>query len=464
MRSSTKQKLIVNISYGFVANMISMVLGALSVLIIPKYIGVSDFGYYQLYLFYIGYVTITALGLPDGNYLRIGGQKFSELDCQNQSAQFWLMCVCQTVFYLLLAIVFFLVKDKDKRWVLLAVCSGAVIVQARYYLYLTLQATERVKEYAVIVITERLISVAISIAWVLIGYRGYKMIIVQDILGRGISLGLAVVYCRGYVFVKPQWTRAVLDEAYGNVRIGIMVLFAALSGSMIVGIVRAGIENHWGIEVFSKVSLVISISNMATRCINAISIVMFPTLRKQKKENLSDIYLKMNTWLMTVIFIGLIFYMPIATLICMWLPQYADSIKYAVILLPVCTYECKNAMLVTTYLKTLRKEKVLLISNVVAIVFSFCGMEITVYAMDNLELAVAVILGALILRCVIGEFSIGKELKLVLMNVAFEEMCMVAIFIVCNWWLGTTGVTIYAALVGIYIWRKRKILFNLIKK
>ena len=114
--------------------------------------------------------------------------------------------------------------------------------------------------------------------------------------------------------------------------------------------------------------------------------------------------------------------MPIATLICMWLPQYADSIKYAVILLPVCTYECKNAMLVTTYLKTLRKEKVLLISNVVAIVFSFCGMEITVYAMDNLELAVAVILGALILRCVIGEFSIGKELKLVLMNVAFEEM------------------------------------------
>ena len=83
MESNAKQNLIKNVSYGFVANMISMVLGALSVLIIPKYIGVSDFGYYQLYLFYTGYVTITALGHPDGNYLKIGGQKFSDLDYQS---------------------------------------------------------------------------------------------------------------------------------------------------------------------------------------------------------------------------------------------------------------------------------------------------------------------------------------------------------------------------------------------
>ena len=47
MESNAKQNLIKNVSYGFVANMISMVLGALSVLIIPKYIGVSDFGYYS---------------------------------------------------------------------------------------------------------------------------------------------------------------------------------------------------------------------------------------------------------------------------------------------------------------------------------------------------------------------------------------------------------------------------------
>lgn len=462
MESNAKQNLIKNVSYGFVANMISMVLGALSVLIIPKYIGVSDFGYYQLYLFYTGYVTITALGHPDGNYLKIGGQKFSDLDYQSQNAQFWLMCACQIVLYFILGAVASTVKDLDKRWVLFAVCAGAVIVLARYYLYLTLQATERVKEYAIIVITERLISVAISIAWVLAGYRGYRMIVIQDILGRGISLALAIVYCRNYVFLKPQWTRSVLKEVYSNIKIGVMVLFAALSSSIIVGIIRAGIENHWGIEVFSKVSLVISISNMATRCINAVSIVMFPALRRQRKENLSEIYTRLNTGLMAVIFFGLVFYVPAAKLICVWLPKYADSIKYAAILLPVYAYECKNAMLVTTYLKTLRKEKVLLMSNFVAIAVSLVGTWITVYVMDNLEAAVVVILGTLILRCVIGELSIGKELNIALIGAALEEMGMVAAFIICNWWLGIAGFAIYAVFAGIYIWRKKKTLLNLI--
>lgn len=461
MESNSKRNLIKNISYGFVANMVSMILGALSVLIIPKYIGVSDFGYYQLYLFYIGYVTITALGLPDGNYLKIGGQKYSELDYQKQNAQFWLMCFSQAILYLIFGVAASTIKDLNKRWVLLAVCVGAIIVLARYYLYLTLQATERVKEYAVIVITERLISVAISIVWVLAGYRGYKMIVIQDILGRGISLVLAIIYCKEYVFSPPRMGKDVLVEAYSNVRIGAMVLFAALSSSMIVGIVRMGIENRWGIETFSKVSLVISISNMATRCINAVSIVMFPTLRRQKRENLSNIYISLNTGLMTIIFVGLIFYMPAAKLICMWLPKYADSIKYAAILLPVCAYECKNSMLVTTYLKTLRKEKVLLISNLIAIGISFFGMRITVYALDNLQLAVGVILVALIIRCVIGELSIGKEMNLTLISVAIEEVCIVLAFVICNWWLGKVGFVIYAILVSMYVLKKRKILLSL---
>ena len=138
---------------------------------------------------------------------------------------------------------------------------------------------------------------------------------------------------------------------------------------------------------------------------------------------------------------------------CVWLPKYADSIKYAAILLPVCAYECKNAMLVTTYLKTLRKEKVLLMSNFVAIAVSLVGTWITVYVMDNLEAAVVVILGTLILRCVIGELSIGKELNIALIGAAL---------IICNWWLGIAGFAIYAVFAGIYIWRKKKTLLNLI--
>ena len=104
----------------------------------------------------------------------------------------------------------------------------------------------------------------------------------------------------------------------------------------------------------------------------------------------------------------------------------------------------------------------LLMSNLAAILVSFVGTSITVYGIGNLEAAVVVILIALVLRCVVGEFSIGKELNLTFARSAFEEICMMTIFVICNWCLGLSGFVIYAVFTGIYILIKKKVLLNLI--
>ena len=456
-----KRKLLKNISYGFVANVVSMAVGALSVLIIPKFIGVEAFGYYQLYLFYVGYVTITALGLPDGNYLKIGGRNFSDLDYPSQSNQFWLLVISQVFAYILLAIGTTQVSDGDKRWILLVTCVCALVINARYYLYLTLQATERVKEYAVIVITERIISVICSILLVMAGYSDYKALVVLDVIGRAISLVIAFWYCRDYVFLKPNITWETIRNATDTIKAGAMVLFSSLSGTMIVGVSRFGIENHWGIETFSKVSLTISLSNMASRCINAVGIAMFPALRNTKKDELPRIYRKLNDLLMTMVFLGLAFYQPFAELLKLWLPNYADSIKYAAILLPVCAYECKNVMIVSTYLKALRQERILLFSNMAALVFSGLGTILTVYGMQNLEFAIVTILIALILRCAIGEVCIGSLLHIRIAKDMILEIVMVFAFVFSNWYLKGIGFWVYAVFAAAYLYAKRGIIGQL---
>ena len=362
-----KKRLFQEMSYSLVSNIISMVVGMLSVLIIPKFIGVDQFGYYQLYLFYIGYVTITALGLADGNYLRIGGKEYDKLNKLEQSSQFWLLMISQSILYLLGIILISTIFTGEERFVYLMVCIGAIIVHARYYIYLSLQATERIKEYAIIIITERLMSVLVSIIIVLCGYKGYRLLVALDVIGRGASLVIAVGYCRDYIFIRPKLDHSNVSLALSNMKAGAMVLFSTLSSTIIVGISRFAVQQAWGIETFSKISLTVSISNMATRCINAVGIVMFPTLRKLEKERLPDIYQKINTLLMSVVFALFIFYQPAVFILGKWLPNYADSLKYAAILLPVCAYECKNVLLVSTYLKTLFKERMLLISNLIAI-------------------------------------------------------------------------------------------------
>ena len=323
------------------------------------------------------------------------------------------------------------------------------------FLYLTLQATERIKEYAIIIITESLISVLISTILVLCGYKGYKYLVLLDVIGRGISLLIAIYYCKDYVFLRPHIEKEHIKKAILNIRAGAMVLFATLSSSIIVGISRFAVQQSWGIEAFSKISLTVSISNMATRCINAVGIVMFPALRKLEKEKLPEIYKNINTLLLNLIFAAFIFYKPAVYVLGIWLPKYSDSLKYAAILLPVCAYECKNVMLISTYLKTLFKEKMLLLSNVIAIAMSLIGTIISVYLFNSMEAVMISLLVSLMVRCVISELYIGRILAFRTIGNVISESIMVLSFIICNWYMGLLGFVLYLLIDCVYLYMNR---------
>ena len=80
-----------NISYTFMSNVIHLLISTVTVLIIPKFVGVETYGYYQLYLFYISYAGVAYFGWCEGIYLREGGKYYSELDKGQYSAQFRLL-------------------------------------------------------------------------------------------------------------------------------------------------------------------------------------------------------------------------------------------------------------------------------------------------------------------------------------------------------------------------------------
>lgn len=300
------------------------------------------------------------------------------------------------------------------------------------------------KAYAECIITERLFSVFGGLIALLLGYRGYLLLIILDVIGRFLSLFVVLKTSRAIVFQVPRFKRSELTETRGFMISGSMVLFATLASSIVIGIVRYAIEEYWDITAFSKVSLTISISNMATRCINAIGLVMFPTLRRISKERLPQIYRLMNCGLMILIFGMLIFYQPMAHLLEVWLPEYADSVKYAAILLPVCAYECKNVMLISTYLKTIFADKVLLLINLLSILTSLGFTVLTVYVLNSIELAVLSMLISLMLRCVLGELYLGRRLDMRVWKHVWQEGILAAFFILCNWYLGSVGMVLYA--------------------
>lgn len=462
MAKSKLKEFFKNTSYSFIANVTSIILGIISILIFPKFIGVEDFGYYQLYIFYGSYVLLTALGLQDGNNLKIGGARLEELDRETQSSQFWLLGGIQTILYMLLLICAFLfVQDTDKRVVLVLTCVCAIIINPRYYLQQLLQATNYINKYSMVVITERFFSIFISLVAILFGYRSYVLLIILDITGRFLSLCLGAWFCRKIVFTRPHISTKLIREVKENVSIGSMVLFATLSSTIIIGIIRYGIENYWDIITFSKVSLTISISYMILRAINSVAVVMFPTLRRIDAQRLPELYSMLNIGLMAIIFFFLIFYYPAAKLLILWLPKYSDSVRYAAILLPMSIYECKNSMIISTYLKTIRKERILLFVNLVSISLSLLFIPVTIYWLGSIELAVVSILVVLVLRCIISEYWLSREIRMPVFSNIIFEFALSLIFIISNWYFGWMGTIIYMLSYLVYIILKKKELYKL---
>ena len=55
--------------YSFGANIVSLLVSLLTVSVLPKYMTLADYGIYQLFLFYFGYVGFLHLGVLGGGII-----------------------------------------------------------------------------------------------------------------------------------------------------------------------------------------------------------------------------------------------------------------------------------------------------------------------------------------------------------------------------------------------------------
>ena len=445
-----------NLTYTFASNILSLLISVAIAFVIPKLISVEQYGYYQLYTFYIGYVGVSYLGLCDGFYLRIGGKYYDDLDKSLYCTQFRLLGMFEIIVY---AFIFcgslLFVVDANKQYVITFVCIAAVGICLRWFIIFILQATARIKEYAILTIIERLLYVLVAVPMVLAGYRGFEMLVVVDVAAKYISLLLGVWFCRDMIHAKSLPIKSVLPEVRENISVGFKFMLASLSDMLIIGVVRFGVQSYWDIATFSKVSVTLTVSNLVMTAINAIAVVMYPTLRRTSEERLPSLYSIMRIVLVGFAFGALILYYPIQRILTAWLPQYAESLRYAAILFPICMYQSKMSLLVNTYYKTLRLENLLMKCNMAALALSVVCTVISILVLNSVTAAILSILLVLIFRCILSELLLAKHIAIDVKKDIVIELIMTAAFIICNWFFGLAGMLAYAACYLVYLLLKR---------
>lgn len=454
-----RSQLLRNISYAFTAQGVYFLQSVLISLLVPKVLGVQEFGFWQLFIFYIQYGGFLHFGLEDGIYLQTGGRQYHELDYQALGYQLRVM-VIWLIF--ILSALFFGLGSKagpDRHFVLLFSCLYVIVFNIfNFYSYIS-QAVGYIKEYSG---ARSLVSSAFIIFLIVLlslrtsDFRPY-------VIGYVIADTCGVIYF--LVRYKEITLQAFnihshhLQELIGNIKIGFVLLVSSIMSMLILGYGRFMVDRVWGIETFSVVSYAFVFVNFFLMFINQVGLVLFPDLRRRDETNLNNFYAKSRRFMSLLTPAILLFYIPFYLLLKYWLPSYMESAQYMVFLLPMCMFESRVQMINMTMLKVLKKISSMLVCNLTAMLAGVIMVSISIFVIDDLRAVVVSMFIAIALRYYLTEYFVCRHTGIRYDTVSALVDALIPItFIVLNITMGIGMANIiFALLLAAYLtWSYRR--------
>ncbi|MDR1358875.1 MAG: hypothetical protein LBJ48_05935 [Coriobacteriales bacterium] len=441
-----------------IANSFSAVTSAALILLLPKLVSEYQFGLWQLYVFYTSFIGFFHLGLQDGMILRYAGQDYDALDRPLMKSQLLFLNMLQLVGLVALSLIVWLtVSEPGKTLVLIGFMAQMVIFLPYSHLQYLLQATCRFKEFSWSLLLEKAVFLVLVVLALLLGARDFALFLLADLCAKLVALAYACATCREVLLARTVPFPEMLREGFRNISVGLILLGANLAGILVVGVVRFCIEMEWGVVVFGQVGLAFNVCSFVLLLFSSVAQFLFPMLRHLESDRVSSIYVLLNIPLTLLLLSTLLLYQPLYAVMCWWLPNYAEPLRYLMFLLPLIVFQGKSSVLINTYLKVLRKERVMLAANIGGVIFAILVATFSVFVFHELMWAVisaSVAAGAL---TVFAELLIARRAESVsqpaLLAPVVVEIILTVAFIVTNIILdGLVAFIAYAALCLLAAW------------
>lgn len=447
------------IGYSVTANGLSIIVSVVSTLLIPRFFleDVGAYGLFQIYMFYVPYVVIFQFGWCEGLYLRDGGKSYQEIDRNLYSAHIRLLLSFEVILGVIIWALSLLVGlDGATRAIVIALIVDVVVCCWRQLFLNVLQATNRFRDFFLVTLYSRAFYVVWVGAVLLWAPRNFMWFVVGDVASRILSTLHCTYVCRELVSARPTRLADAIRDALQNVRAGGMLLAALLLGTLVVGIVRFGVQLGWDAATYGRVSLVLNLTNVLLALVSAVAMVLYPLLRRVSDENIVGYYRALRYLAVMPIAFLLLFSEPAVVLLQKWLPTFSGMLSYAVLLLPYCLYASKVTLVFLTVLKVVRGERQILAMHLlgaaVAVLFTVIGVAVW----HNVLLTLLGIVASAVMMAFYGEFQLARRLDRPVLREALNELGVMAVFVLGVWWIGgPLGTAIYG-LAFVYLgWSRR---------
>ena len=132
--------------------------------ILPKFISVEQFGYWQYFLLWTSYVGVMHFGYGDGIYLKLGGQYWSQIDRKEWMPQLQLTFILQLIIGIIIAIASFTLCTNERYLIIFLWTAVYLIIENTYKIItMAMMATDQIPFVSKTVIIDKLLMSAIVV-------------------------------------------------------------------------------------------------------------------------------------------------------------------------------------------------------------------------------------------------------------------------------------------------------------
>lgn len=452
-----KKQIAKNIGLSVSAQAVSFAVSLLTGLVVPKFIDEFQYAHWQAYILYVGYVGILHFGIIDGLVLRYARYDYDQLDRKAVRSQFHILLLLDTIIAVFVGAIFQLTSTGYMKEVSLYVAIGIVTKNLFTYSSYQLQMTNRIKHYAGVVVSQRFLYGILVVGLLLLKVNNFAWYCIADLFCDIVATAYAFGCSKELYIGRDLEKRAAVKETLVSASAGVFVLIANWSSNLLIGSGKMIVQWHWDELLFGKMSFAFSISNLFLTFVSAISIVLFPSLKRTNPEELPGLYMKIRSAVSPVLFVVLLFYFPGSWILSKWLPKYQTSLVYLGILLPIIVYTTKVNLLTNNYLKAYRKERLMLYINLFSIAIGIGLYSLSAFGFDNITMLLICIVAVLMMRSILSEIAVTRLIHIRLYKEFIIEGIMTVVFLVCANYLSLwKGFLAYAAVVMIYLFFYRE--------
>lgn len=420
---------------------ISLLTSIIVSFILPKYVSIEEFGYWQYFLLWASYVGVMHLGFGDGVYLKLGGQYWESIDRKEWIPQIQSMFFVQMIISLMVVLFSFLLCNNEKYLIIFLWTAAYLVIENTYKIItMAMMATDQIPFVSKTVIIDKLIMSALVLYLIFIHNENASYIMCSYTLAHLVVCIMTIHRCR--LFASIQMPDKKLFASIATVcKIGFILMLANFVSILIMGLCRLAVEHYWNIEVFSKLSFSITIASFLLFFISQIGYVLFPILKRIRKEAQAILFEKMDFVMTLLPMVFYIFFFVMYFFVLNWLPKYEDSLKFLAFTAPCICYETRVVLLYNTYFKNLGQIKKLLYINIITVL---CAIICYTYAivLHNINLMALSILIAEIVKALIMQRSLYNEYSLKLGRLTWMEIGNTIGFVICYYYYG-----VYSAIV-----------------